>query len=130
MNQRRELLTTAIKRHGTTDPERVESHIRGCNLDLPVSEEKLSVGAMFEVWVKDGKSPGKYGAPVGEDPAKLGVIIAGRHLERYRILVELTVIKCYAADFPLGVVTAVGGGGGGIQYFLPPQWLVSVERIL
>jgi hypothetical protein len=84
---------------------------------------------MFQVWVRDGGTPGKYGSPVGEDPARLGIRIQRRHQEVFEVIAELTVVVCTAATFPTGLVAGVGGEGGGTQYILPPNWLGKVVRI-
>jgi len=125
----RQLLEHAFRKHGISDVVRIESHIRGCDLSFPVVEQLFPVGETFAVWVRDGGVPGKYGAPVDQDPGSIGITIVGRHREVYRVLEPLLVVRCTAATFPSGVVDGVGGSGGGTQYVLPPSWLKSVERI-
>ena len=125
----RELLENALRKHGIDDPIRIESHIRGVDLDLEVSEKTLDAGTTISVWIRDGGIPGKYGAPEDEDPSKLGIIVEGRHREIYRLKQAINVVSSIAASFPRGVVNEVGGEGGGIQYLLPPDWLDFVERI-
>jgi hypothetical protein len=125
----REQIEKALEAHGIADSVRVESHIRGCDLARPVFTLLLQPGERIDVWVRDQGSPGKYAAPVGEDPLRLGIMIEGRHLETYKVMSKLTVLSCTAATFPIGLVERVGGMGGGTQYLLPPDWLFNVERI-
>jgi hypothetical protein len=69
----RQILEQALAAHGITQPERVESHIQGCDLSFPVEEKSLGVGFVFDIWVRNDGAPGKYAAPNGEDPARLGI---------------------------------------------------------
>lgn len=132
---RRQRLEQAFEAHGIVDIARLESHVRGCDLTRPVTNQRLrpqtpsSPGNRFEVWVRDGGSPGKYGAPLGEDPKRVGIMIVGRHREIFEVRSSLTVVLCTAATFPAGLVERVGGEGGGRQYILPPNWLAKVERV-
>jgi len=126
----RQILERALAAHGITQPERVESHIRGCDLSFAVEERRLGIGFTFDIWVRDGGVPGKYAAPTGEDPAQLGIMIEKRHREVFVVQSEFTVTASIAALFPAGRVEHVGGLGGGIQYLLPPDWEMKVERIL
>jgi hypothetical protein len=125
----REQIEEALAAHGIADPVRVESHIRGCDLARPIFALLLQPGDRIDVWVRDRGSPGKYAAPVGENPLRLGIMIEGRHLETYEVTSELAVLCSIAATFPPGLVERVGGMGGGTQYLLPPDWLFNVERI-
>jgi hypothetical protein len=132
---RRERLEQAFREHGIGDEQKLESHIRGCDLSRPVRNlllrppTPLRPGDQFQVWVRDGGTPGKYGAPPGEQPERLGIMIEGRHCEMFEVRILLNVVACTAATFPMGLVERVGGNGGGTQYILPPNWLESVERI-
>jgi hypothetical protein len=126
----RQILEQALAAHGITQPEQVESHVQGCDLSFPVEEKRLEVGALFDVWVRNGGTPGKYAAPEGEDPARLGIMIEKRHREVFVVRSGFTVVASTAALFPTGKLEQIGGLGGGIQYFLPPDWQIKVERIL
>jgi hypothetical protein len=124
----REQIERALAAHGIIDSVRVESHLRGCDLNQPVSARLLRQGDSIGVWVRDQGTPGKYAAPLGEYPLRLGIMIEERHLETYVVTGELTVLRCTAATFPPGLIDRIGGAGGGIQYILPPEWLSKVER--
>jgi hypothetical protein len=127
---RRQTLEQAFQRHGIADVETLESHVRGCDLKRPIIRTMLLPGAQFQVWVRDGGTPGKYGAPVGEDPERLGIMIERRHRQVFEVRTALfDVVVCTAATFPMGLLERVGGDGGGTQYILPPNWLENVERI-
>jgi len=126
---RRQRLEQAFGVYGITDPDRLESHIRGCDLTRPVISKMLRPRNRLQVWVRDGGNPGKYGAPLGEDPERLGIMIDGRHQQIFEVHTVLTVVLCTAATFPAGLAEQVGGQGGGLQYILPPGWLAKVERI-
>lgn len=127
--QGRKLLEQALRAHGIDDPSRTESHISACDQTHPVTDHLLEAGMQFEVWVRDGGNPGMYAAPLGEPPERLGIILKGRHKEVYRVRETLKVTRCIAALFPFGKVVDVGGQGGGVQYILPPNWLLSVEKV-
>lgn len=126
---RRQILEQAFAAHGILDAARLESHLLGCDLDKPVASVLLRAGDTFQVWVRDGGVPGKFGAPIGENPSQLGIMIEGRHCETFAVKRPLLVVACIAADFPNGLVQQVGGSGGGTQCILPPDWLEKVERI-
>jgi hypothetical protein len=126
----RQILERALAAHGITQPERVESHIQACDLSFAVEEKQLEIGFNFDIWVRDGGVPGKYAAPAGEDPARLGIMIERRHREVFMVQSEFRVTVSIAALFPAGRVEQVGGLGGGIPYLLPPDWQEKVERIL
>lgn len=127
---RRQVVEQALAAHGITDPDRLKSHVDGCDLTHPVTVKRLHPGDRFDMWVRDAGTPGKYAAPEGEDPAGLGIIRKGRHLQRYRVVSELDVVSCTAKTFPSGKVEGVGGLGGNTQYILPPDWSSKVERVL
>jgi hypothetical protein len=126
---RRQRLEQAFRAYGVTDAARLESYVRGCDLKRPASSRTLQPGDMVQVWVRNGGTPGRYGSPPGEDPARLGIMIEALHQEIFVVRTALRVISCIAAAFPTGLVDDIGGEGGGRQYILPPDWLESVERI-
>lgn len=125
----RDRLGQAFAAHGITDSVRLESHVRGCDLSRPVEDLTLDPGMEFEVWVRDTGQPGKYGAPRGENPLQLGIMIEGRHREVFNVQQPFDVVICIAATFPTGLVNQVGGEVGGQQYILPPDWLKKVGRV-
>jgi hypothetical protein len=57
-------------------------------------------------------------------------MIEKRHREVFVVRSAFTVVASTAALFPPGKLEQVGGLGGGIQYFLPPEWQTKVERIV
>lgn len=125
----REQIEKALAAHGITDPVRLESHVRGCDLAQPVGVVALHPGDRLAMWVRDQGTPGKYAAPMEQDPLRLGIMIEGRHREVFEVTRELTVLRCTAATFPMGLVERVGVTGGGTQYILPPDWQANVEQI-
>jgi hypothetical protein len=125
---RRQIFEQAFAAYGIVDAARLESYLLGCDLNKPVASVRLRVGDRFQVWVRDGGIPGKFGAPIGEDPKRLGIMIEGRHRETFAVRRPFVVVACVAADFPSGLIQQVGGNGGGTQCILPPDWLEKVER--
>ena len=91
---------------------RVDSKLAGIDFTKPVQTRTLSAGTTVEQWVgADGKM-GKYFAPVGSDPATLGISVEGRTLQQFTLNEDVKVLQSTAAD--LG-----GNSGGGVQYFSP-----------
>jgi hypothetical protein len=123
------LIEEALRRHGISDPVKLESHLLACELEHPIVEELLDNGTIIDVWVADGREPGKYAAPQGSQPEELAITPEGRHLESFRLIQPLRVVRCIAAPFPVGKVPGVGGTGGGTQFIMPPNWLMAVERV-
>jgi len=122
-------LEAAYRAHGIDHPALLDSYLRGCNFNQPVEEIELAPGAFFAVYVKDGYSPGKHGAPLDMPPATLGIMMDGRHREVFEVVDSFAVVQSTAADFPFGLVQGVGGQGGGLQYVLPPGWRSKVRRL-
>ncbi len=104
--------------------------MQACDHSFPIEEKRLDAGFVFEIWVGNEGAPGKYATPEGEAPARLGIMIDMRHREVFVVRSAFTVIASIAALFPLGKLEQVGGLGGGIQYFLPPEWQTKLERIV
>jgi hypothetical protein len=134
---RLEKLKQAFKAHYGAEDWKVESHIRGSDLSRSVvrkvlrpRDELFRSGDQFQVWVRDGGQAGIYGAPLGEDPRRLGTMIEGRHREIFEVREPFRVVLCTAATFPAGLAEGVGGLGGGLQYILPPGWTSKAEKIV
>ncbi len=125
----KEKLEAAYRAHGVTQDPLLDSYVRGCDLGQPVEDFNLAPGDSFAVYVKDGTQAGKHAAPINVRPETLGIIMEGRHREVYDVVDSLIVVRCTAADFPIGLVANVGGSGGGIQYVLPPGWQSRVKRL-
>ena len=118
-----------------TYQKRIADHMEGIDWTKPVNRVPLKAGDKIDVWVRDGKSPGAYGTTMGTSEG-LGIQVdpatglpAGRHLERFVIDREITVVRSTAADFPAGKYPGVGGQGGATQYHLPPEFYDSATRI-
>lgn len=128
-NKLRSILMAAYRAHGIVDPAILESHLAGTDFTHPVEAVTLPAGETFVVYVRDGGVPGKHAAPVESRPSSLGIVMDGRHCQRFVLEKPLLVVRCTAADFETGRIPTIGGRGGGVQYVLPPDWLESVRRM-
>jgi hypothetical protein len=89
----------------------IESKLKGIDFSKPVQTVTLKAGTTVEQWVDASGTVGKYFAPVGSDPSKLG--LSGKpFLKQFTLTEDVKVLKSTANDFN-------GNKGGGIQYFNP-----------
>lgn len=108
---------------------RITSQMESIDWSKSVEEVTLQPGDQVDMWVRNGGMPGGYGTTPGTSQG-LGITMdpatglpAERHLESFIVQEPISVIKSTAADFPDGKFSDVGGGGGGIQYHLPGDFL-------
>ncbi len=105
-------------------PERTRkqalSHVRGIDLSQPVELVDVAKGDKLIQYNRPGKQ-GKYLAPEGTNPEKLGISGDGRIKQTYEGGDQpVTTLRSTAKEIPDfvardGTVTK-GGGGGGVQY--------------
>lgn len=122
-----QLVAAMCQQNGTYDPV-----VTGSNMDAcggPVTEKTFEPGDVIEMWVRDNGQPGSWSLPPGTDPETVGIITAGRHLERFVVTKRFTALESTAKDFPKGFVPGVGGEGGGQQYMMPPSWKAATARL-
>ena len=91
-------------------------YLKAIDLHAPPA---LGVGV---VWLRAGALLAKYRyrdrgnlvffTKAGTSPHQLGIQVAGRHFERYRVVTPCTVLRSRCADFGMAA-------GGGIQFIVP-----------
>jgi hypothetical protein len=128
-SEKRKAVANWYKQLPNVNDDNVGTYLRGTDFSKPVLERTLMPGDQVQVWVRDGGQPGNHFAPSGTDPSTLGINVEGRHLETYEVTKPMQVMETTAAEFPNGLIPAVGGNGGGQQYIMPPGGINSLRPV-
>lgn len=110
INERKSLAESFYKKFGEKN---IPSKLAGIDFNKDVSTPTLKAGTMVEQWVGEDGTVGKYFAPAGSDPSRLGIDPTAKGtLKQFKLIEDVKVLQTTAADFE-------GNKGGGMQYFSP-----------
>jgi hypothetical protein len=97
------------------------SHLEGIDFGKQIEVQTLEKGTQLVQYAFPGRPTGQYFAPLGTDPATLGIDPAGRVATIYEAQTDVTVLRSTAADTSgnTSLPSWARGSGGGTQYFVP-----------
>jgi hypothetical protein len=112
-----------------TAAQKRASHMAGTDLSMPVIRRTLLRDTEIIQFKRMGGQLGVYLGSPGATPSELGILGKGRIVHRFRVVEPLEVLETTAAKFQSGMVSGVGGKGGGQQLIMPPDWERRVQKL-
>jgi hypothetical protein len=98
------------------------SHIAGSDLAATVVRRRLPPGVEIIQYQRVGGQLGTYLAFPGTTPEQLAILADARITRRFVVTEPLEALETTVAQFGKGMVSGVGGKGGGRQLIMPPDW--------